>query len=123
MARENGERKSVQVQVHPEISTAASLLAHDVPNFAREAIHLAKLEAMETAKSVGLRAAIVSVSGYASMVGFFLLCVGLAFLISELLERAWAGPLIVGGGLMVLAGIAAPIALKAGGRPSSARAS
>jgi membrane-bound ClpP family serine protease len=95
-----------------------SLLAHDVPPLVKAEIDLAKLEAKEAAKAVGTRAGLVSASVYASMVGVFFLCCGLAFLISEVLERAWAGPLIVGGGLVILALVFLPFALR---RPKLAR--
>src|SRR5688572_5431869 len=101
-----------RVSMHPELSTAASLLAHDVPNFVREGVHLAKLEAQQTVKDVGVRAGILAVAGYLAAIGLFLACVGLSVLVSEALERAWAGPLVVGGGLCVLGAITVPIALK-----------
>jgi hypothetical protein len=101
-----------RVTIHPELSTAASLLAQDVPTFVRESVNLAKLEAKQTAKDVGVRAGILAASGYLATVGLFFVFTGLAFLISEALQRAWAGPLIVGGALVLMAGIAVPIALK-----------
>lgn len=104
--------RAARVSIHPELATAASLLAHDVPNLVREGLNLAKLEAKATAKNVGVRAGILAASGYLAVVGFFFVFTGLAFLISEALERAWAGPLVVGGFLVVMATVAIPIALK-----------
>jgi hypothetical protein len=101
-----------RVTISPELSTAASLLARDVPQFVREGVNLAKLEVKQTAKDVGVRAGILAASGYLAMVGLFFVFTGLAFLISQALERPWAGPLIVGGALVVMAGVAIPIALK-----------
>src|SRR3954464_13730217 len=117
MEQQNLQRRpNGRVTINPELSTAASLLAQDVPRFVREGVNLAKLEAKQTAKDVGVRAGILAVSGYLAMVGFFFLCTGLAFLISEATQRAWAGPLIVGGGLVLIAGVAVPVALKAGSK-------
>lgn len=110
LERRNGNR----LAINPELATAASLLAQDVPNFLREGVTLAKLEAKKTVQDAGMRVGVLSVAAYLGMVGFFFLCVGLSFLISEAAERAWLGPLVVGGGLMLIGAIAAPIALKAG---------
>jgi hypothetical protein len=104
-----------RVSISPEISTAAGLLAHDVPNLVREGVNLAKLEVKKTVKDVGVRVGILAASGYLALVGLFFVFTGLAFLISEATERAWAGPLVVGIALVVMAGVAIPVALKAGG--------
>ncbi len=107
-------RTNGQVSISPEISTAAGLLAHDVPNLVREGVNLAKLEAQRTAKSFGVRAGIIAAGGYLALVGLFFVFTGLAFLISEVTERAWLGPLVVGGSLVVIAGVAIPVTLEIG---------
>jgi hypothetical protein len=110
----NGER--TRVQVDPEVMSAATLLARDVPVFLREGVNLARLEARATVKDLGLRASLVSASLYAAAVGFFFLCVGLSFLVSEALETSWAGPIVVGGGVFAVGLAVVPVALKAGGK-------
>ncbi|MEZ0227765.1 MAG: phage holin family protein [Planctomycetota bacterium] len=114
MEQEIQRRTNGRVTLSPEISTAAGLLAHDVPNLVREGVTLAKLEAKKTARDVGVRAGILAASGYLALVGLFFVFTGLAFLISEMSGRAWLGPLVVGGGLVAIAGVAIPVTLKAG---------
>ena len=96
----------------PELSKAVSLLASDVPTLVREGVNVAKLEA----RAVGTRAGVLSASVYVAMVGFLLASAGVAFLISETLERAWAGPLIVGAVLIAVAVGASALALLQGRR-------
>ncbi len=91
----------------PELSKAVSLLAHDVPTLVREGVNVARLEA----RAAGTRAGVLTASAYLAMVGVLLACTGVAFLISETLERAWAGPLIVGAALVAVAAATTALAL------------
>jgi len=99
-------------RLDPELVTAVGLLAHDVPSLVKESVNVARLEAKKTARDAGILGAILTACGYFAAVGFFFVCVGVALIISEALEQPFAGPLIVGGGLVLIAAITAPIAIK-----------
>jgi hypothetical protein len=85
----------------PELRAAVRLLATDVPTLVREGVRLAKLQT----RYLGARAGVVTASAIASLIGFLLVCLGISFLLSEVLERAWAGPLIVGATLVVVSAL------------------
>jgi hypothetical protein len=91
----------------PELSKAVSLLASDVPTLVREGVNVAKLEA----RALGTRAGVLTASACVAIIGFLLASTGVAFLISQTLERAWAGPLIVGVALVAFAAATTAIAL------------
>jgi membrane-bound ClpP family serine protease len=106
--------------VETEIASAATVLAHDVPTLVREGVNLARLEAKETVKEVGLRAGLIGGGLFAASLGFAFLCMGIAFLVSEALQRAWAGPTIVGTAVMAVGFAALSVAAKAGGKKRAA---
>ena len=103
------------------VAAAVRDLADDVPRLLREELELAKAEAKAAAVSAAIRAAVLTVAGFLLALGTVLLAIAASAAISERLNEPWAGPLIVGGGLGVVASIAAAVALKKGKRDEPAR--
>ena len=102
-----------------EVAQAASILAQDIPNFLRETIELAKAEARAAGRTAALRGGALYVFNVLFLVGLLFAASAASMGISLALEKAWAGPLIVGGGLIVLAAIGVPLAMRRG--PVAAR--
>jgi hypothetical protein len=98
----------------PDIAHAASVLARDVPHLVRESLELAKLEAKVAAQRVAVRAGLLALFGVFAFMGLFFACVAASIGISQLAETAWAGPLVVGGFLLIVALIGVPFVLKSG---------
>jgi hypothetical protein len=107
-----------QLERRRDDSVAAAVrdLAQDVPRLLREEVELAKAEAKAAAVSAAIRAAVLTVAGFLLALATTLLAIAAAAAISDRMGEPWAGPLIVGGGLAVIAAIAALVVLKARGR-------
>lgn len=88
-------RREPPVAPGAELVAAARILAQDLPHLVREELALLRFEA----RSAAIRAAIASVLGVAAALGVLFLAAGAALAVSQALEAAWAGPLIVGGAL------------------------
>lgn len=94
-----------------ELVAAARVLVEDLPHLVREELALAKVEARVAARSAAARGAIAGALGMVLLLGTFFLAQGAAVAVTQALERAWAGPVVVGGALVLFAAVALPIAL------------
>lgn len=102
------------------LTEAATVLAQDVPHLVRESVALAKAEAKVAAKSVGLRAGLVAAFALCAGLGVFFAALAASIGISQLTETPWAGPLVTGSFLIVVALIGVPLSLKTGAGPEAA---
>jgi hypothetical protein len=97
-----------------EVGHAASLLAQDVPNFLRETIELAKAEARVAGRTAAARGGALYVLNVLFLVGLLFAASAASMGVSLALDKPWAGPLIVGSGLILLAAVALPLVLRRG---------
>jgi hypothetical protein len=82
--------------------TAKDLFA-DVPRLVREEIALAGAQARLTIRAKSSRAALIAATGFLAALGTIFLAMGASTWVSERVDEDWAGPLVTGGGLVVIA--------------------
>lgn len=89
-------------------------MANAVERLVSDHLTLARLELAEDARITGARLARVGTCVFFGVVGWALVCAGLAVLLSPLLGLGWA--LLAIGGLGVLGGVVAGVAMLLGAR-------
>jgi uncharacterized membrane protein YqjE len=106
------EEVSVLHSSNPEGMSSKELiqeLASDAQLLVKRQVELAKLEARQQIRKELRTAELLSVGGALAYAGLILLLVSIAVAIGQAMNALWAGPLIVGAALLVLAVIAALI--------------
>jgi uncharacterized membrane protein YqjE len=106
------EEVSVLHPSNPEVMSSKELLqelASDAQLLVKRQVELAKLEAKVQIRKELRTAELLSVGGALAYAGLILLMVTIAVAIGQAMNALWAGPLIVGAALLVLAVIAALI--------------
>jgi hypothetical protein len=108
----DARRNPVLHPSNPEAMSSKELLqelASDAELLIKRQVELAKLEATQQIKKELRMAELMSAGGLLAYAGVIVLLVAAAVAIGEALNALWAGPLIVGGALLVFATIAALI--------------
>jgi hypothetical protein len=101
-------RAEAAVAPGTELAQAARLLAQSLPQLVREEVALLKLQT----RGAAIKGAAAGVIAVTAFLAALFLGVGASIAISQVLERTWAGPVVVGGGLAVLAAVSLPIVLR-----------
>jgi hypothetical protein len=88
---------------------AAKDLFTDVPRLVREELALAKAQASVTIRAKSARAALLGMICFLAALGVIYLTMGASTWVSERVDEDWAGPLVTGGGLVIVSGLALAI--------------
>lgn len=94
--------------VKPTVGELFATMSEQVTSLVRDEIELTKIQAMEKGKRIGMGAAGLVVAGVMAAYAFGILLLAAVWGIGAALSLPdWVGALIVGVGLLVIAGIAA----------------